>query len=171
MSDRATLKTFFETGDFPTEGQYADFIDSAPNIEDDYNDEPAFSRLADVAISSAQILALNSSPVILVAAPGAGFTIMPETVLVQYIFVTTSYTGDITPVVIVDTANASAFQFFSLLADTVTTIKKLTPVTPFGSDIDQFPEDKALRITTGASNPLTGDSTIRVFVTYTIIPV
>ena len=171
MSSRAVLKTFFELNDFPTAGQFADWIDQVPNIPDDYNNEPAFSRLADVAISSAQILALNSSPITLVAAPGAGFTIMPETVLIQYVFVTAGYTGDITPVVIVDTANASAFTFFSLLADTVTTIKKLTPVTPFGSDIDQFPEDEALRITTGASDPLTGDSTIRVFVTYSIIPV
>ncbi len=35
MSDRATLKSFFETNDFPTEAQFADFIDSAPNFVDD----------------------------------------------------------------------------------------------------------------------------------------
>lgn len=28
MSDRATLKAFFETGDFPTEAQFADWLDS-----------------------------------------------------------------------------------------------------------------------------------------------
>ncbi len=35
MSDRATLKDFFETGDFPTEVEFADFIDSVPNFDDD----------------------------------------------------------------------------------------------------------------------------------------
>lgn len=35
MSDRATLKAFFNTGDFPTEAQFADLIDSMPNIDDD----------------------------------------------------------------------------------------------------------------------------------------
>jgi len=35
MSDRATLKSFFETNDFPTQPQFADFIDSTPNFDDD----------------------------------------------------------------------------------------------------------------------------------------
>lgn len=30
MSDRATLKAFFETGDFPTEAQFAAWLDSVP---------------------------------------------------------------------------------------------------------------------------------------------
>jgi len=29
-TDRATLKAFFETGDFPTESQFADWLDSIP---------------------------------------------------------------------------------------------------------------------------------------------
>jgi len=32
---RATLKTYFETGDFPTQAQFEDFIDSCVNISDD----------------------------------------------------------------------------------------------------------------------------------------
>ena len=105
MSDRATLKTFYELNDFPTQGQFADLIDQVPNIPDDYGGEPAFIRLADVAISSAQILALNSSPVTLVPAPGAGFTVFPQEVLVQYIFVTTAYTGDTTAQIFTNTGN------------------------------------------------------------------
>ncbi len=30
MTDRATLKAFFETGDFPTEAQFSDWLDSVP---------------------------------------------------------------------------------------------------------------------------------------------
>ncbi len=33
--DRAALKLFFETGDKPTQAQFADFIDSVPNFDDD----------------------------------------------------------------------------------------------------------------------------------------
>lgn len=35
MSDRATLRSFFETNDFPTQAQFADFINSVPNFTDD----------------------------------------------------------------------------------------------------------------------------------------
>lgn len=35
MSDRATLKGFFETGDKPTQTQFADLIDSQINLDDD----------------------------------------------------------------------------------------------------------------------------------------
>ena len=34
MSDKATLKAFFETGDVPTEAQYADFIESNVNTDE-----------------------------------------------------------------------------------------------------------------------------------------
>jgi hypothetical protein len=36
QQDRTTLKTFFETGDFPTEAQFGALIDSEFNIEDDF---------------------------------------------------------------------------------------------------------------------------------------
>ncbi len=35
MSNRETLKTYFRKGAVPTEEQFADLIDSTPNIEDD----------------------------------------------------------------------------------------------------------------------------------------
>lgn len=35
MATRATLKSYFETGDVPTQSQFAAFIDSVHNIDDD----------------------------------------------------------------------------------------------------------------------------------------
>lgn len=35
MSSRTTLKSYFETGDVPTQSQFGEFIDSVPNITDD----------------------------------------------------------------------------------------------------------------------------------------
>lgn len=34
VQNRATLKSYFETGDFPTQAQFEDLIDSMPNIVD-----------------------------------------------------------------------------------------------------------------------------------------
>jgi len=39
MSNRTTLKAFFETDDVPTESQFADLIDSNLNLTDDTTDE------------------------------------------------------------------------------------------------------------------------------------
>ena len=171
MSDRTTLESFFKTGDKPTQGQFADLITQLVNIFNDYGNDPAFIRLADVAISSAQILALNSSPITLVAAPGAGLTIFPQEVLVQYIFGTTAYTGDTTAQIFTNTANGVSFISPDLLEDTTTTIKKFNPAFIFALNVNQLPENEALTIRTAVSDPLTGDSTIRVFVTYSIVPV
>jgi hypothetical protein len=35
MTSRTTLKTYFETGDVPTSAQFAELIDSVPNLDDD----------------------------------------------------------------------------------------------------------------------------------------
>lgn len=90
MSDRATLKAFFETGDFPTQAQFTDLIDQLVNIPDDYGKFGA-PKTVELAISSAQILALNSAPLQLLAAAGAGTAFLPLWVLWQYVFVTTAY--------------------------------------------------------------------------------
>jgi hypothetical protein len=35
MTDRATLKSYFEQGDVPTQAQFGELIDSVPNLDDD----------------------------------------------------------------------------------------------------------------------------------------
>ena len=67
MSDRNTLKTFFETGDVPTEAQFADLIDSKFNlIEDNFDDIADGSVYKKIATGGAaptngQVLAYNSA--------------------------------------------------------------------------------------------------------------
>jgi len=72
MSDKATLKSFFETNDFPTQAEFADWIDSYGNFIDD--EAP---QLSIVTITSPQVLALFTTPISLVAAGGAGTYIKP----------------------------------------------------------------------------------------------
>jgi len=87
MSDRATLKTFFETGDFPTQLQFEDLIDQTVNIADDM---PAmtFSR----TLTSAEILDLFNTPITIIPAQGANTAVRIIAVTAKLIFGTTAYT-------------------------------------------------------------------------------
>jgi len=87
MSDKATLKSFFETNDFPTAVQFADFIDSYGNFIDDES-----PQLAIVTLSSAQILALFTTPITIVPAQGANTTVKILSIVAKNIFDTTAYT-------------------------------------------------------------------------------
>lgn len=87
MSDRATLKTFFEQGDFPTEAQFADLIDQMVNIPDD---EPPLTF--STTISTAQVLALFTTPITIVAAQGANTVIRVLAITAKLLFNTTAYT-------------------------------------------------------------------------------
>lgn len=49
-------------------------------------------QTAQVSLSSAQLLALNATPVLIVAAPGAGKVLSLLSVMYDYVFVTTPYT-------------------------------------------------------------------------------
>ena len=85
--DRATLKAFFESGDFPTEAQFSDFIDSVINIVDD---SPPVS--VSVTLSSAEILALFSTEIPVIAAQGVGTVIRPLVITSKSVFGGTAYT-------------------------------------------------------------------------------
>jgi len=50
VQDRATLKTYFETGDFPTQAQFSDLIDSMLNLSDDISaNADGISSMTDVS--------------------------------------------------------------------------------------------------------------------------
>ena len=87
MSDRATLKTFFETNDFPTEAQFTDLIDQTVNIADDV---PPINFK--VTLSSAQILTLFTTPVTLVPAQGVKTVIRVIATTAKLVFGATAYT-------------------------------------------------------------------------------
>ena len=84
--DRATLEAFFESGDFPTESQFADLIESTVNIVDD-SPPLTFSK----SITSAEILAINTTPQVIIPAQGANSVIRPLVITAQLTFVTSAY--------------------------------------------------------------------------------
>lgn len=85
---RTTLKGYFETGDTPTESQFANLLDSVPNFETDFSE-----KFVHVNLSSAQIGDLNANPVTLAAAPGPGKINILSQFYVKLNPVTTAYTG------------------------------------------------------------------------------
>jgi len=169
--DRPDLEAFFELNDIPTESQYASLIESVPNFVDDYGSSPAFTRSSQVTILSAAVLGLNTTPVDLVAAPGASLGILPHSVIVKFVDNGTAYTANTDIQVQVDTANALCFLFNNLLEDTATTIKKLNPAFIFGANLNQIVADKALQIQVPGGDPLTGDGDLVVTTTYEVIAV
>jgi len=87
MSDRATLKTFFEQGDFPTEAQFADFIDSVVNILDDV--PPVNFK---TTITTAQVKALFATEIPVIPAQGANTIVNILSIVDTLDFNTTAYT-------------------------------------------------------------------------------
>ena len=164
--DRAALKLFFETGDVPTESEFADDIDSSPNIVDDFGSNPANIRQAIINITSVQVLALNVTPILLLAAPGAGLVNIINTIVVRIIFATTAYAtnvnlnygyaGGTTP----SHSSAQALQ-----APSDMTLQAARSV-PFGIPTQVLPANTIYEASVPTGNPTTGDSPIRIFLSY-----
>ncbi len=86
MSGRNTLISFFETGDFPTEAQFTDLINSVPNIQDDET-----MQLSIVTLSSLQILNGFTTAVVTVPAQGADTVVNVLAIVSRLKFNTTAY--------------------------------------------------------------------------------
>jgi hypothetical protein len=120
-----------------------------------------------VTISSAQILALNSTPQVLIAAGGAG-TIIQVVNLTLYLDYGTvayatnlnlqTYLGTMTP-----TNNLSA----SILASTADNIYQNSSISFSDTLANTVNQPLYLKVNTG--NPTAGDSPLYVYVTYRII--
>lgn len=165
MSDRATLKTFFEQGDFPTQAQFEDLIDQTLNIADD-GDGAVGLRVADVAVSSADILAINTTPKVIVAAPGAGKVIVPLFAIGIYTFVTTAYNtgGQFLGLFQTDDTGLSWLTFNKAFTPILTlgaSVNRVVQITTLQAD---FLLNKALVLTQPVADPTLGDSTYRVIV-------
>ncbi len=167
-SDRATLKSFFELNDVPTEGQYADFIDSAPNIVDDYGSAPAFTRALKISIAAPDVLTLASSPVTLVPAPGAGFAVEVIRAPVRINFVAPVFATNQPLLFTTDTATIPQFNTTNILNSTFSLIRVGTVFTSFLVDQVQLIDDKALRVET-PFDIASGGSSIDIYLLFRII--
>lgn len=76
-------------------------------------------RTARITLSAAQIITLNSAPVVLVAAPGAGKLLIPQELLFEFTFNSVQFTGG-GAVSVVNTGQTTSLLAGSLPAATLT---------------------------------------------------
>jgi len=121
---------------------------------------------ASLTIASADVLTLNTTPIEIVAATGAGTAIEVLSASMKMVYNSTPYATNTALSLVTNTADL--FQFETELAQIADCFSK------FGSedaapDNIQFVENEALQVTVGTGNPTAGDSDIKVYVTYRII--
>lgn len=163
---RTALKANFETADTPTEAQFADNFDSQINILDDLGGNQGIIRNVALLIPTAQVLTLNSLPVQIIPAPGAGFAIQVISGFIHIIFNTAAYTINVSPVLQTATTNTSQFNLVSGLAATIDAIKLFQKSFGLSGTATQLLDNQALNVSEANGDPAVGDSDIKIFVTY-----
>lgn len=123
---------------------------------------------AKVSLTSAQILALNGTPIQLLAAPAAGTVYQILGVMGRINFLTAAYATN-TELDVID-ATSSDILFSdasSLLAATSTKVAVLTPKTPAAGTIVTAAGAINAKVATG--NPITGAGSVDLYLTYRTI--
>lgn len=125
------------------------------------------TKFAKVTITSAQLLQLNTTPITIVPAQGAGKVIIPFTVLLRYRFGTIEYATNLN---ITLSPNNSLYQvnYNSAIAGNQDRFssRSITPtVSLAGSIVDDLP----LTIGAQIGNPTAGDGELDVYVSYYVL--
>lgn len=127
---------------------------------------------AKIAVSSADILNIKSSPKKLLDAPGAGFFINILTLVYDYNFVTSAYSTDVNGIVYYGTYNNENFDqvsgLLSRTADQMIISQCPTSQRIFVRSLSSYVENKDVYLSTTTSNPTGGDSTLNVYIRYII---
>jgi hypothetical protein len=124
-----------------------------------------------VTLSSAQILALNSTPIQLVAAPGAGLMIEVLGISGTMNFLTAAYATNTNVSILFNGAGLSLFTFNAILTSTVTRTGRATPVALTGTNALQILANTKLEIQAPVGNPTTGAGSLDIYITYRVVPV
>ncbi len=165
MSDRATLKAFFQTGDFPTDVQFADLIDQTVNIVDDYA-QFGKPNTAQLLLSSLQILSLNTTPKRMVAAAGAGTVHLPVLLLLQYTFVTTIYASSVRPQLIYAGATIPVMSAVTPILESPANANCLGIQAFAVPAVNQLPLNTDLNLEAPTTDPTAGDGTLTATLLY-----
>jgi len=123
---------------------------------------------ASLTIATADVLTLNSAPIEIVAAPGAGFAIEVLSASLKVVFNSVAYATN--TALELTSSGADIKQFDGdLLGATVSKIGLINRDYRPTSGQTQIIENAALNVSVDTGNPTAGDSDIKVYVTYRII--
>ena len=130
------------------------------------------TRCASVTIPSAEVLTLNSVPVEIVPAQGAGTVIEIISAFGKYEINTTPYSTN-TSVELVSAVGATHEQMIAtnFLTPVVTTIRKFEVVSPTNTTGTQIVENQAINVSVSGGDPTAGDCDIQIWVYYRVISV
>lgn len=156
------------TGDVTASGPGSVAATIASNAVTQAKLDPSVLKFTDVTLSTAQILALNGTPISVLAAPGAGICNVVQSVYATMDFVTAAYSASTDPLEIRYTNGAGAKAaelsnaFLEAAADARELVQPTSPVIPV--------ENAALVAYVPNANPTTGDSDIKLRIFYRQVP-
>ena len=121
------------------------------------------------SLTSAQILNLNTTPVVLVPAAGTGTIIQPLSFLLVYTYGTAAYDTHTTLQVVSNGNNNIVYSSIGILSSSVNTLESVpTGGTNTSSTISDIVNQSVDAYVT-AGNPLTGDGTLVVYTTFKVL--
>jgi len=157
---RADLISYFQTGDAPSQAHFTALIDSMQIL-----DESVTIKEASLTIATADVLTLNSVPIEIVAAPGAGFAIEVLSASMKIVFNSVAYATNTDIDLKINTLSDGLFT--TDISQNASIITNLEDAGSSGSATSV--ENEALMVSVRSGNPTAGDSDIKIYVTYRII--
>ena len=125
---------------------------------------------ASLTIATADVLTLFATPLLIVAAPAAGYHIEVVNATAKITYNSIAYATNTTLTLIIDTATVACVNFGTAwLSATATKISNGLSATSTGVSDTQLIAAKGLYVKVATGNPTAGNSEVRVYVSYRIV--
>ncbi len=144
-----------------------DYDDLAESIRGGATATTIFSTYVD--LTTAQILALFTTPITIVAAPAAGYYIEVIACSARIVYNSIAYNTNIDLDIYTATATSNQYTISSVLNATATKNVKGSEAGSAGATATQLIAAQALMVANRTANPIAGNSDVRVYVTYKIV--
>ena len=125
--------------------------------------------VAQLTLSSAEILALNSTPLQIIASPGVGSSIVVISAVLDYTYGSAAYATNVTLQVYTDTATAPQAAAACLDATATRKVRLSLSTGSIGASDTMVIDNKALYVNVATGDPTAGDGTAVLTIYYCIL--